>query len=327
MAKRLKVCVYGAGAIGGSIAVRLARTNADLSVIARGAHGQAIRAHGLQLLSGDEHIVARLACADTPAGIADQDYVIVATKTTQLGAIASNLRAMLAPRGRVVFAMNGIPWWLGASIGLDFGDKVQETLDPGGHLRRLELDRVMAAVVFSPHEVINPGVIRHTAPGRNRLVLGKPDNSVDEELNSFAALLKTAGYESPIAADIRVEIWDKLLAIIGLSPACVLTGSDLDQMGRDPGCRKVMADVMREGLALGRKLGLNLNDHTDALIDQFSGKPVRPSLMADFEFGREPELDSGILALSTIAAAQGVATPMLDALAALTSMKWRASRR
>lgn len=322
MTGRLKICVYGAGAIGGSIAVRLSRGDAEVSVIARGAQARAIQQSGLILLSGQQRFSAQPLCVDTPSALPPQDIVIVAVKDTQLAAIAEPLAGLLRPDTRVVFAINGIPWWFGDAMPQAMPAALTERLDPGGRLRHLAGMSVVAwAVVHSSNHVVEPGVILNTTPQRNKLVIGKPDNGTDPVIDTLLGLLRGGGYEAVAATDIRAEIWNKMLLFVGVSPVCALTGGNLRDMVNDPACHAVMSAVMREGLALGQRLGFDLPDRTEAWLDLYRDKPVRPSLLQDFESGREPELDNGILAFRTIALAQGFDVPIMSAIAALIGMK------
>ena len=317
----VKICVYGAGAVGGSLAVRLSRAGADISVIARGDHGRAIRKSGLTLLSGGERLRASVPCVENPAVLPPQDVIIVTVKTPGLPAIADSLERMIMPATRVVFAMNGIPWWFAEGLDVALPDSIFDALDPGARLKRaLRIDRIVGGVVYSSNEVTEPGVIRN-ASSRNRVILGKPDGSTDPIVNSLVELLQRAGYEAGETRAIRQEIWIKMLLVIGPSPVCALTGGTLRDLVNDEGSRALIATVMREGAAIGRRLGFVIPEDIDEMLAFYRDKPVRPSLLQDFETRRVPELDSGILAFSAIAAALGLPVPTLDNVATLVRLK------
>lgn len=319
----MKICVYGAGAIGGSIAVRLSRAGADVSVVARGEHGHAIRRSGLTLLSGSDRHCARLPCVEDPAQLPTQDIVVVTVKGPGLPAIAEPLRRMLAPDTRLVFIMNGIPWWFGAGLDTALPDTLLHMLDPGAVLRRaFPADRIIWGVVYSSNEVIEPGVICNSTP-RNRLCLGRPDGSSDPRLDELVALLTRAGYTAQTTATISQEVWIKMLVVVGASPICALTGGSMEDLIRDAGTRDLVATVMREAAATGRRLGFTIPEDIDTRLAYY-GKaiiPVRPSMQQDFEAGREPEIENGILAFRAIAAAVGQAVPVMDVIATLVRAK------
>jgi 2-dehydropantoate 2-reductase len=317
----MRICVFGAGAVGGSIAVRLHLAGAEISVVARGAHGQAIRASGLTLDSAGERVVVRVRCVDDPRDLAAHDVVIVAVKGTHLPGIAPSFAAMVQPATRVVFAMNGVPWWFGDGAAITLPDPLLERLDPGAHLRRaLNSEQIVGAVVYSSNEVIAPGVIRNSTP-RNRIVLGKPGGHSDPVVHALAGLLQRGGYDAICTPAIRQELWIKMLIVVGASPVAALTGCSLQQLVNDDAAFALMTTLMREGTALGRRLGFAIPDDIDARLAYYRDKPARPSMLQDFEAGRAPELDNGILAFCAIAAAAGVAVPVMDAIATLVRMK------
>jgi 2-dehydropantoate 2-reductase len=313
----VRVCVYGAGAVGGSLAVRLSRAGAEVCVIARGEHAAAIRRSGLTLLTGGERYTVRLPCAEQPSEIAPQDAVFVTVKGPQLAAVAESCPALLAPGGRLIFAMNGVPWWFGAPL----PDGFVERLDPNRALRRLKPGEIIGAVIYSSNEVTAPGVVENSTPQRNRILLGKPDGGDDAQLDTLVRLLQRAGYDAAATRSIRKELWRKMLLVVGASPVAALTGRDLRALVQDDAARELMATLMREGLALGRRLGFELADDVDQQLAFYFDTPARPSLLQDFEARRPPELDNGILAFCALAAAAGVKLPAMETVAALIRMK------
>ena len=319
----MKVCVYGAGAIGGSLAVRLSRAGASVSVVARGAHGQAMRQScTASLIAGDNRVSAAVHCVTDPAELPKQDLVLVTVKVPALPDIADALVAMTTPSSRIVFVMNGIPWWFGQKLSVPLPDAVFEPLDPGGKLRRtLLIDQIVGGVIYSSNTVIEPGIIRSTSP-RNWIFLGKPDGSSDPQLEEIAALLNCAGYDATVTPMIRREIWVKMLMVIGGSTVSALTGCELQPLVNDPPSRKIMDSLMREGAEIGRALGFDLPDDIDERLGYYEDKPgVQPSLLQDFTLGRPVELPSGILAFSAIAVALGKPAPTIHTVATLLRMK------
>ena len=325
----MNVCVYGAGAVGGSIAARLSAAGQDgsvsVSVVARGAQLEAIRERGLTVISGDKRIEARVHGVDDPAMLGPQDLVVVTVKGQQLPAIAAPLGRMVESGARVVFAMNGILWWFADGLPLRLPVAFAERLDPGGELRkRIPSDRIIGCVVNSSNEVIEPGVIVNTSPARNRLVVGAADRSSPRSfaaLNDVAALFSRAGYESPVAPDIRQEVWSKLALYTGFSAVAALTHCSLDRLVADPGTYELMAGLMRETIEIGAAMGFELSTDVDSDLARFRGRPTRPSMLQDFERGREPELDGSVLAVEAIAEALGVTALRVRMVAALLRMK------
>jgi 2-dehydropantoate 2-reductase len=320
----MNICVYGAGAVGGSIAARLAASGNTVSVIARGVQLEAVRERGLVVLAGETRIAAQVRAVADPAELGPQGLVIVTVKGHQLPAIAAPLGRMLESGAYVVFAMNGILWWFADGLPLRLQVRCAESLDPGGELRRrIPPERIVGAVVNSANEVIEPGVIRNTSPQRNRLVLGPAKDEAQSiaDVTAIAAVLARAGYEAPVTADIRQEIWNKLALYVGVSSLAALTHCTLDRLVGDPSALALMSNLMHETIAIGERLGFDGRGNVDEQLRFFHDKPVRPSLLQDFEQGREPELDGSILAVEAIAAALGVDAPRIRILATLLRLK------
>jgi 2-dehydropantoate 2-reductase len=318
----MKVCVYGAGAVGGAMALRLRSAGEDVTVVARGAHGDAIRDRGLTLISGDARRTVRIRCVDDPAELGAQDVVIVTVKGHQLPAIATRLMPLLAPNGRVLFAMNGIPWWFAEGLPISMPPSLVESLDPGGALRKnLDIERVIGAVVQSSSEVVEPGVVWNTTPGRNRLVIGRVSGDNDDAVAGVAALLTRGGYETSVTPGIREEIWNKMVLWVAVAPVAALTGMALNRLVPDPGAYALLASIMREGIEIGRRMGFDPIGDVDQRLGFYHDKPTVPSLLKDFEVGREPELANSVLAFQAIATHLGVNAPHIDTCATLLRMK------
>ncbi|MBP8294597.1 MAG: 2-dehydropantoate 2-reductase [Burkholderiales bacterium] len=314
----MRVCVYGAGAVGGHLAARLAAAGTDVSAIARGPHGQAIRERGLVLLRGDERLCVRPRCVEDPAALPPQDIVIVAVKGPGLPAVAARLPSLLGAHTRVVFAMNGIPWWFGNGGSIVLPPQLVEQLDPGRQLRdALHPDQIVGCVVYSSNVVIEPGVIRNMTPQRNRMLLGRPDGGSDALLEDFAALLAHAGYDCAIAPDIRQLLWHKMLLIVSGSPISTLTGQTFGGIVGTPELRALMATLMREAGELGGALGFAVEDDIDQRLDFYLGSALKPSMLQDLEAGRALEIDNGISAFRAIAAALRFPVPALDVVGTL----------
>ena len=323
----MKVCIYGAGAVGGALAVRLHESGIAASIVARGAHGQAIRERGLTLLAGGATHTARLLCVEDPDELDVQDVVFVTVKQTHLPAMAGALARMQARGARLVFAMNGIPWWFADELPIPNKQAFVEELDPGGVLRgAIDTTRAIGAAVLSSNEIVEPGVVLSTTPKRNRIIMGNVATGSDNRIPELAAMLERAGYGSWETRDIRLELWNKMVLWLAVSPISALTGLALDKLVSDPGGYAVMGAIMRETITLGRRLGFDLVDETDERIGFYRDKPTRPSLLKDFELGREPELASGVLVFDMLARAMGQPAPHIAMIATLARLRFEAVR-
>src|SRR5260370_12758725 len=225
----MRICVSGAGAIGGNFATRLAAAGNEVSMVARGAHLEAIRARGLTLLAGDKKIVAPVQASDRPADLGPQDAVLVTMKASSQHVLADSIGPLLRAETPVAFVQNGIPWWYGHGLAASRPPAPDlSRLDPGGGLAKaVGLDRVVGAVVSSPTHVAQPGVVHNELPDRNILWVGEPDDRSTPRIEALRAALKAAGIASPATTDIRYEIWHKLMANLTGSTVCLVTGQSV----------------------------------------------------------------------------------------------------
>ncbi|HVF63080.1 MAG TPA: 2-dehydropantoate 2-reductase [Casimicrobiaceae bacterium] len=317
----MKICIYGAGAVGGAMAARLADDGNRVSVIARGAHGQAMRERGVTLVTQDERIQARVECVESASDLPKQDVVIVTVKGPSLSAIAEGLAQLTTPESRVVFCMNGIPWWFSHGLGYTLSEAAADSLDPGRRLQTaLPLDRTIGGVIYSSNEVMAPGVVHNTSP-RNRFIVGTPDGREDAVTAALVDRLKAAGYDAYQTGSIREALWTKMLIVVGGPPVAALTDCALDRLVNDDETRALMASLMREGLTIGRRLGFDVVDDIDERLAYYVDKPVRPSMLQDFQLKRPPELESTILAFGAIADALRIEAPMLKLVGTLVRMR------
>ena len=222
----MRICIFGAGAVGSHFAVRLALAGHDVSCVMRGPHLEAVKANGLTLRVGDAEFKANVRASDDPAELGPQDVVISTLKATGVGALAAGLQPLLRDDTAVVFAQNGIPWWYDIGI----AEKHPPTpdlgfLDPGGRLRAaVPKERIIGGVVFSSNEVVAPGVVANLSPDRNRLLIGECDDRLSERIARLRSALNEASIESPDVTEIRETIWSKLLTNMSMSVLCLLTG-------------------------------------------------------------------------------------------------------
>ena len=314
----MRICVYGAGAIGGNFAARLADAGNEVSIVARGAHLEAIRARGLTLLAGDKKIVAKVKASDRPADLGPQDAVLVTLKASGQHALADNIAPLLGPDTAVAFVQNGIPWWYGHGLAKSRPPAPDlSRLDPGGALAKaVGLHRVVGAVVSSPNHVIEPGVVENEVPNRNILWVGEPDDRASLRIEALRTALKAAGIASPATTDIRYEIWHKLMANLTGSTVCLVTGQPV-HVQKTPLINRLSRRAHAEALAVAAAHGVVLDDSPDV---RYGPKRVyfdhRPSILQDYDLGRPMEIESIVRAPLAFARSAGLATPTLDAIEA-----------
>jgi 2-dehydropantoate 2-reductase len=321
----LKVCVYGAGAIGGHVAARLARGGADVSVIARGPNLEAMRASGLRVHAPDAEIEAPVRATADPAELGPQDVVIVTVKAPALPSVAAGIRALLRPDTPVVFAMNGIPWfYFHDAGGADDGTRLPK-LDPGGALwDAVGPQRAVAGVVYSACTVVAPGVVEVESRG-SRLILGESDGSAGTRLEAVADALRAGGLTVEISPRIREAIWQKLLLNLGSGPLAILTGTAPSGFFAEPDCQEITRRILAEGAAIAGALGCPITPNAEGQIRNGSRSDHKPSILQDLELGRPMEIDALYEVPLDLARMHGVEVPTLATLVALIRVRARAA--
>ena len=316
----MRICVFGAGAIGGNYATRLADAGNEVSVVARGAHLEAIRARGLTLISGDKRIVAKVKASDRPADLGPQDVVISTLKATGLAALAEGVGPLLRPETAVVFAQNGLPWWYGHGLGPSRPPAPDlSRLDPGGALAKaVGYERTLGGAITSPNHMVEPGVIVHEQPDRNTLWVGEIDDRQTPRVEALRKTLIASGIGSPSTRDIRYDIWHKLMANLTGSSICLVLGQPAT-IQKTPIVNRMARRAHAEALAVAAAHGVVLDDSPDV---RYGPKRVyfdhRPSILQDYDLGRPMEIEAILRAPLAFARSAGVATPTLDAIEAFT---------
>jgi 2-dehydropantoate 2-reductase len=322
MPSHRKVCVVGAGAIGGLMAAALARLDCDVSVIARGPHLAAIQARGLTLrIDGKEATVQVTATADA-AVLGEQDVVIVAVKACGLTDALPAITPLVGANTIVVPAMNGVPWWFFSGFGGGKLEGIQlEGVDPGARIAAaIALDRVLGCVIYPSAYVAEPGVIQHT--GRWDVVLGEPDGSPSARVHQLRDLFNAAGFQCAVVPDIRREIWAKLMGNASFNPLAALTGATLDYMLADSLIVELLKTLMTEVLHVGAALGLHI-DETPAqrIARALPMGAIRFSMLQDMERGRPMEHESLTGAVLAIAERLKLDTPATRAVHGLIRLR------
>ncbi len=311
----MRICVFGAGAVGSHFAVRLALAGHDVSCVMRGPHLEAVKANGLTLRSGDTEFRGNVRASDDPAALGPQDVVISTLKATGLAALATGLQPLLGDDTAVVFAQNGIPWWYDLGLSADHPPVPDLAfLDPGGRLRAaIPKARIIGGVIFSSNEIVAPGVVTNFSPDRNRLLIGECDDRASERIARLRAVLNEASIELPEVLAIRETIWSKLLTNMSMSVLCLLTGQTARGVRDEP----ALADVIPRLLDEANSVAQRYIPDVKRVTRTGPAPNHKPSILQDYELGRAMEIDVLVRAPAAFARAAELSTPMLDFLAGL----------
>ena len=319
----MKICIYGAGAIGGLLGARLVLAGQDVTVIARGAHLAAIKSNGLKLrMDGQEHIVRPVA-TDDPRTAGPQDYVLITLKSHSVGPAAPAMQPLFDGNTAVVTAMNGIPWWYFYQLPGPFGDHRLNSIDPEGMLWRLIApQRCIGCVVYPAAEITEPGVVQHQYG--NRFMLGEPDGSKSERVLRLSEVLTKAGFKAPVRPRIRDDIWLKLWGNLSFNPISVLTHATLATIAGDPRTRELIRRMMREAQQVAEALGVKFDVDIETRIGWAADVGEhRTSMLQDLELGRPMEIDALVTVVAEMGDLVGIDTPMIDAVLALVIQRAR----
>ena len=319
-----KICVFGAGAIGGYIGARLAyKADAEVSLVARGPHLAAMEANGLTLKQGGETFTVRPRVTSDPKALGPQDFVIVTVKAHALPLVLDQLQPLLGKDTAILFAQNGLPWWYFYRHGGPYEGRRIESVDPGGKIwERLGPERALGSVVWQAAEMEGPGIIAH-AYG-DRLPIAEPSGEKTARAMLLSKLLMGSGIKSPVRGNLRDEIWLKLWGNLSFNPVSVLTQGTLLRLATDKGTRKVIRDMMEEAQAVAVVLGVKFSVDIDERIGMAEKVGNhRTSMLQDVEAGRATELDSLLGVVIELAQMVGIATPTLNLVYDLTKFRTR----
>jgi len=318
----MRICIYGAGAIGGYLGAGLSRHH-DVTLIARGAHLEAMQRQGLRLRIDGEQRVSHPRCTDDPSGLGAQDYVIIALKAHSVPGIVDRLPPLFGPETCVVTAVNGIPWWYFYGLDGPFANHRLESVDPGG--RQWEVigpERALGCVVYPACELVEPGVIEHHSD--NKFSIGEPDGQRSARARRLAEALVEAGFKAPLRSQIRNEIWVKLWGNLCFNPISALTLATLDEITRDPGTRAIARAMMLEAQAVGEELGVRFAVDVDKRIAAAQAVGAhKTSMLQDLERGRPMEIDGLVSAVQEMGRLVEIPTPTLDTVHALIRARAR----
>ncbi len=314
----MRLCVFGAGAIGGYLAARLATVEGiDLSLVARGPHLAAIKADGLRLIEDGAESVHRITASAEATELGPQDCVILCLKAHSISPALDAIMPLIGPETVVVTAQNGVPWWYFYRAGGALEGTRIEAVDPGGRIwDRIGPERAIGCVVYPAAEVDAPGVVRHVEGVR--FPLGEPSGEKTERIAKISRILVAAGLKAPVRGDIRSDIWVKLWGNLAFNPISALTGGTLVGLYDDPGTRAVARAMMVEAQAIGEKLGVKFPVDVDRRIEGAGAVGAhKTSMLQDLELGRPMEIDALVTAVQELGRLVDVPTPSIDSVLAL----------
>jgi 2-dehydropantoate 2-reductase len=322
----MKICIFGAGAIGGYMGAKLAQVGADVSLVARGPHLKAMRENGLRLIEESGETTVKVTASDNAADLGPQDYVIVTLKAHSVPAVVPHMQPLIGDHTTIVSGVNGVPWWYFHKTGGPLEGTRLETVDPGNaQWDGFRPERVLGCVVYPAAEVIEPGVVKHIEG--NRFSLGEPDGSKSERALALSKALTAAGLKAPVRPKIRDEIWVKLWGNLSFNPISALTHSTLDILCTDPGTRAVARNMMLEAQTIAEKLGVKFPVDVDRRIK--GGADVgahRTSMLQDLDQGRPMEIDALVGSVKELGRVTQTPTPTIDTVLALIALRGKMAR-
>ncbi len=318
-----RICIYGAGAIGGYLGEELARAGEEVTLIARGAHLEAMQKQGVRLLIEGEERVAHPHCTSDPAEAGPQDYVFITLKAPSVPGIVERMRPLLGTDTAVVWGVNGLPWWYFYQLEGAWRNYRLESVDPGGVLwRGIGPERILGCVVYPAAEVVAPGIIRHVEG--NRFSLGEPNGDKSPRVVRLSQALQQASFKAPIRSQIRNEIWVKLWGNLAFNPISALTCATLDVITGDPGTLAVARAMMQEAQEIAEKLGVHFGvDIEQRIAGAQAVGAHKTSMLQDLERGRPMEVDALVTVVQELGRLVEVKTPAIDTVLALVRLRAR----
>jgi 2-dehydropantoate 2-reductase len=320
----MKIAIYGAGAIGGYMGVQLALGGNDVTLIARGAHLEAMRANGLKLLiDGEERVATNCLFTNDPKEAGPQNAVIVALKSHQAYEATDQMKPLLGPDTMVVTAQNGVPWWYFYKLEGPYENHRLESVDPGGlQWNGLGPERAVGCVVYPATHIKAPGVVEHTYG--NKFTLGEPDGSMSERCKQLSAAMEASGLRAPIRDNIRDDIWKKLWGNLCFNPISALTGATLDIVATDIQTRILARHMMTEAQEIGERLGVDFRIDIHKRINGAAEVGAhKTSMLQDLEAGKPMEIDALVTAVQEMGRLTSTPTPFLDAVLGLIQQRGR----
>ncbi|NNU44666.1 2-dehydropantoate 2-reductase [Ramlibacter montanisoli] len=319
----MKACIYGAGAIGGWLGVKLANAGCELSVVARGATLEALRAHGLRLQQGAETLAAKVCASAAPADLGVQDLVVVAVKAPAMAEVAKAIRPLLGPDTIVLTAMNGVPWWFFQGFGGSYAGTRLKAVDPDGSIAEaVPAKHIVGCVVHASCALREPGFVQHHFG--NKLIIGESSGEQTARVKALAALLEKAGFETVLSEQIQKDTWYKLWGNMTVNPVSAMTGATTDLILNDDLVRGFISAVMLEAREIGARVGIPIAQQPEDR-HQVTRKlgAFKTSMLQDVEAGKPVEIDALVTVVREMGQMTGVATPFTDALLGLSRLHAR----
>ncbi len=317
--RALKVCIVGAGAIGGLIGTRLALGGHDVSALARGATLDALHSNGWRLRQNGRLHGAPARASESSAELGPQDLVVIAVKGQSLPSVAPHVAPLLGAHTLVLPAMNGVPWWFGRGVPALQGAPLT-SVDPGGIVSKaIPFEPVIGCAVYTSASTSEPGLVEHTTG--DKLIIGEPGGGVSQRVQRLGDVLEQAGFQITRSADVRRDMWHKLWLNLTLNPVSALTGAPTHRLLADPLVRALCSAAMHEASAVGATIGCAIDEQPEDRHALMLGiGSMKPSMLQDVEAGRTLELDAIVSVVREIAQRVGVATPSIDALLGITRL-------
>ena len=316
----MKATIYGAGAIGGWIGVRLAQAGCDVSVVARGDTLAAVQANGLRLESAGNTAATPVRASSNPAELGVQDLVVVAVKAPAMAAVAQAIAPLLGPHTMVLTAMNGVPWWFFEGFGGALAGTRLSAVDPGGTIAQaIPGHHIIGCVVHASCSLNGPGHVKHHFG--NKLIIGEPSGEKTARVQQLVALLGKAGFEAVLSEQIQKDAWYKLWGNMTVNPISAMTGATTDLIMGDPLVRGFVSAVMLEAREIGARIGIPIDQQPEDR-HQVTAKlgAFKTSMLQDVEAGRPVELDALVTVVKELGGLTGVPTPFTDALLGLSRL-------
>jgi 2-dehydropantoate 2-reductase len=319
----MKLCIYGAGAIGGWLGVKLARAGCAVSVVARGATLDSLRHNGLRLQEGSETLRAQVRASASPADLGVQGLVVVAVKAPAMAEVAKSIAPLLGPDTMVLTAMNGVPWWFFHGFGGSYAGTRLKAVDPDGAIAQaVPAQHIVGCVVHASCALKEPGFVQHHFG--NKLIIGEPSGAKTQRVQQLAALLEQAGFEAVVSEQIQKDAWYKLWGNMTVNPVSAMTGATTDLILSDDLVRGFISAVMLEAREIGARVGIPIAQQPEDR-HQVTRKlgAFKTSMLQDVEAGKAVEIDALVTVVKEMGAMTGVTTPFTDALLGLSRLHAR----
>ena len=317
----MKICILGAGAIGGYIGAKLAAHGTDVSLVARGAHLDAMRTNGLRLIEETGETNVSVTASSDPQDLGEQDYLLITLKAHSVPPMVEKMAPLIGKHTTILSCVNGVPWWYFYKFGGDLEGTQLESVDPAGaQWNGFGPEKVLGCVVYPAAEVVEPGIIKHIEG--NRFSLGEPDGQKSDRIVTLSRIFTEAGLKAPVRPRIRDEIWVKLWGNLSFNPISALTHATLDILCTDPSTRIVARNMMLEAQHIAEKLGVKFPIDVDRRID--GGAAVgahRTSMWQDLDMGRPMEIDALVGSVKELGHITNTPTPTIDTVLGLIQMR------